>query len=65
MKKEYFVNIEHISIVKIVFLLLKFSRYMFAEVITQKKTNRRSYSGFFFIVTEPQQEMVQLTNNLT
>ena len=35
--KKYFVNIEHVSRLFLVFLLLKFSRYMVAEVIAHKK----------------------------
>ena len=38
--KKYFVNTEHVSRLFLVFLLLKFSRYMFAEVIAQKKTKQ-------------------------
>ena len=35
--KKYFVNTEHVSRLFLVFLFLKFSRYMFAEVIAHKK----------------------------
>ena len=45
--KKYFVNIEHVSRLFLVFLLLKFSRYMVAEVIAHKK-NKTDLLRFVF-----------------